>query len=260
MPKPLVNQLPPEDTLFLELFDKVMLPSAKNKVCIEWQKIRSGQATVEEARSRIPRKGIGFARLKAEIEARKSGIGGGRHLTLKPKVGGDNRSAPVVSMAWTSWRHCTMLEVGRGERPRARREVEPVAVRMMGGSRRGREEVGADFSARNHRTLRCEKALGPRMIQLGAAHKIMVWVGYVGSDLGSAQYLIHGRTLCGLDMTMAGNGHAFGACASWDSITSRRRSRAPCAGQYPGSGPYEDSLALEYIGCALTLSLRPMTG
>jgi hypothetical protein len=74
LPKLLVAQLPPEDILFLELFHKVMTPSAKNKVCMEWQKIRSGQATLEEARSRIPRPDIKIASLKAKWMARKSGI------------------------------------------------------------------------------------------------------------------------------------------------------------------------------------------
>lgn len=66
----LLDRLPPEDQLFLDLIDKVMMPKARVKVCLEWQKIRRAETTVEEARRRIPRKDLAFAKYKAEVDKR----------------------------------------------------------------------------------------------------------------------------------------------------------------------------------------------
>jgi hypothetical protein len=74
VPKSLVARLPPEDLLFIELIQKVMLPSARIKVCIEWGRIRRGEATVDEARTRIPRKDLAFAAFKAEYQVRKNKV------------------------------------------------------------------------------------------------------------------------------------------------------------------------------------------
>lgn len=51
-----------------------MLPSTRVKLCVEWDKIRSGEATVDEARKRIPRKDLAFARFKAEYQAKKKTV------------------------------------------------------------------------------------------------------------------------------------------------------------------------------------------
>lgn len=56
--------------LFIELFGKVMMPKARLKLCIEWNSIRSGKATVHEARTRIPRPDLAFAAYKAECIAK----------------------------------------------------------------------------------------------------------------------------------------------------------------------------------------------
>lgn len=47
-----------------------MLSTARFKVCLEWQKIRRGETTVAEARQRIPRKDLAFAKYKAEVDER----------------------------------------------------------------------------------------------------------------------------------------------------------------------------------------------
>lgn len=70
LPRSFVGLLPPEDQMFLDLIDKVMLPSARRKVSIEWAKIRRGETTVDEARTRIPRKDLEFAKFKAEYQAK----------------------------------------------------------------------------------------------------------------------------------------------------------------------------------------------
>ena len=69
VPRSLVDRLPPEDRLFLDLIHKVMLPSARVKLCVEWDKIRRGETTVDEARTRIPRKDLAFAKFKAKYQA-----------------------------------------------------------------------------------------------------------------------------------------------------------------------------------------------
>ncbi|EPE02601.1 hypothetical protein F503_06577 [Ophiostoma piceae UAMH 11346] len=70
VPKSLVARLPLEDRLFLELFYKVLLPSARVKLCVEYDKIRRGETTVDEARTRIPRKDLALNKIKARYQAR----------------------------------------------------------------------------------------------------------------------------------------------------------------------------------------------
>lgn len=64
IPKDLISHLPIEDQFFIDLFDKVLLPSARKKVCHQRQQIRAGLISNEAARESIPRKDLGLAALK----------------------------------------------------------------------------------------------------------------------------------------------------------------------------------------------------
>lgn len=58
--------LPVEDRFFVDLFGKVILYSAKKKVCYLRQQIRAGLTTPETAKTLVPRKYLEIAALKAK--------------------------------------------------------------------------------------------------------------------------------------------------------------------------------------------------
>ncbi|KAK2880076.1 hypothetical protein FQN49_000590 [Arthroderma sp. PD_2] len=61
LPKDILRDLRPEDRFFVDLFDKVLAPSARKKVCSYRKKIRDGLISVEDAKAAIARKDIGLA-------------------------------------------------------------------------------------------------------------------------------------------------------------------------------------------------------
>ncbi|RHZ62151.1 uncharacterized protein CDV56_107593 [Aspergillus thermomutatus] len=68
IPKDLIALLSEEDRFFVDLFQKVLLPSARKKVCLQRQQIRMGCITVEAARQSIPRKDLALAALKRKYQ------------------------------------------------------------------------------------------------------------------------------------------------------------------------------------------------
>ncbi|PGG96414.1 hypothetical protein AJ79_09609 [Helicocarpus griseus UAMH5409] len=57
-------RLPPEDQFFIDLFHKVLTPSARKKVCLQRQQIRNGLISVDGARQLIPRKDLALAAIQ----------------------------------------------------------------------------------------------------------------------------------------------------------------------------------------------------
>jgi hypothetical protein len=72
LPENLKGLLPAEDQFFIDLFHKVLWPSARKKVCLQRQQIRIGLTSVDDAKESIPRKDLGLAALKAKYQ--KAGI------------------------------------------------------------------------------------------------------------------------------------------------------------------------------------------
>ncbi|OAX80513.1 hypothetical protein ACJ72_05152 [Emergomyces africanus] len=64
-----ISSLSSEDQFFVELFDKVILRSAKEKVCFQRQRIRAGSITPEAAKALIPRKDLEVAAIKRKYQA-----------------------------------------------------------------------------------------------------------------------------------------------------------------------------------------------
>lgn len=67
--KDVIPSLSNADHFFVDLFDKVMLPSAKLKVCQQRRRIREGSITREAAESLIPRKDLQLAAIKRKYQA-----------------------------------------------------------------------------------------------------------------------------------------------------------------------------------------------
>ena len=64
LPPDAIALLPPEDQFFIELYDKVILRSARKLVCQRWKKIRDGITTVDAARKCILRLDLKLAAAK----------------------------------------------------------------------------------------------------------------------------------------------------------------------------------------------------
>ncbi|KAK2795336.1 hypothetical protein FQN50_009762 [Emmonsiellopsis sp. PD_5] len=67
LPKDVITSLPIEDQFFVDLFEKVMMPSARSKVCFQRNQIRAGLISLEDARASIPRKDLELAALKKKF-------------------------------------------------------------------------------------------------------------------------------------------------------------------------------------------------
>ncbi|KAM5463355.1 hypothetical protein MauCBS54593_007562 [Microsporum audouinii] len=70
--------LPVEDQFFVDLFRKVILNSAKKKVCYFRQQIRAGLITPEKARTLVPRKDLEIAAIKAKYSKPGQNANGGK--------------------------------------------------------------------------------------------------------------------------------------------------------------------------------------
>lgn len=70
--------LPVEDQFFVDLFGKVILNSAKKKVCYFRQQIRAGLITPEKARTLVPRKDLEVAAIKAKYSKLGQNANGGK--------------------------------------------------------------------------------------------------------------------------------------------------------------------------------------
>jgi hypothetical protein len=70
--------LPVEDQFFVDLFDKVILYSARKKVCYFRQQIRAGLTTPETAKTLVPRNDLEIATIKAKYRKPGQDANGGK--------------------------------------------------------------------------------------------------------------------------------------------------------------------------------------
>lgn len=68
IPTDLIVCLPAEDQFFIDLFDKVLLPGARKKVCFQRQQIRMGLTGVDAAKESIPRIDLRLATAKQKYQ------------------------------------------------------------------------------------------------------------------------------------------------------------------------------------------------
>jgi hypothetical protein len=68
IPENLIAHMSEGDKFFVDLFNQVMLPSARKKVCSKRWQIDMGCTTVEAARKSIPRKDLLLAAMKRKCQ------------------------------------------------------------------------------------------------------------------------------------------------------------------------------------------------